>query len=128
MIAVFPLRPQGASEVAGVTAMNDSEMLTTFEFLRHHAGLHDIYEVTTFKGTRPTNGGDGEREVTMEVHDRGFVAGSHRYTVIATDEEGHVAIGDPDVSIKLAMTHIPWHDLDRDDIATLPVARPVPAR
>jgi hypothetical protein len=107
--------------------MNDSEMLATFELLKKYANLHEIYEVTTLRGIRPSREGDGEREVTLEIHDRGMAAGSLRYTVIATDEEGHTATGDPDGSIRMAMMHVHWYDLDRDDIEALTVGQPVPA-
>ncbi len=94
--------------------MDEREMLATFESLKRFAKVHEVYQVTYFKGYRTTKQGDRELEVTFEIHDRGPNAGNLRYTVIATDEEGRMATGNPDVSIEMALRHVHWYDLDRD--------------
>jgi hypothetical protein len=75
------------------------------------AGLDAAYHVTTFKGYRPTDTSGGAL-TTVEVWDRGV--GASRFTVLARDELGRSATGDPQPTLDQAMTAVPWSDLDQE--------------
>ena len=81
--------------------------------VKEAAGLDEAYHITTFRGYRPTKGA-GAALTTVEVWDRGPHAGTSRFTVLAHDELGRSATGDPQTTLDRAMTAVQWSDLDDD--------------
>jgi len=82
----------------------------SFERLKKLAKLDEAYEVTTIKGYRTDSLGSG-REITLEIWDGG-PSTPHRYHVIARDEDGRVATGNPEADLDLAMQLVHWRELE----------------
>jgi hypothetical protein len=56
---------------------------------------------------------DGEIvAVDVEVHDRGHASGG-RWSVVARDEHGREASGNPDASLEVTFATVHWQELDR---------------
>ncbi len=75
------------------------------------AGLFEAYEVRTVTGYRNAKDG-GVQEVTIQILDAGPDFGGHRHQVIATDEQGRSAAGNPMDSIGDALAVVHWSNLD----------------
>jgi hypothetical protein len=70
----------------------------------------ELCVVTTFKGYRAR--GDGaNKNVVIEVRDGG-PSDPFRYCVVATDEDGRVATGNPFDKLEAALAMVHWQDLD----------------
>ena len=76
------------------------------------ARTSELYRVTTYKGWRRHKDGSG-KEITVELLDAG-PRDHGRWMVIATDEDGREAHGNPDSDLKAAIAGVHWFDLDRD--------------
>jgi hypothetical protein len=87
--------------------MNNEDVLKR---LQQASGCFELAHVTTYKGYRSDGTGQTSR-VTIEVHDHGTAAGDLRYLVVATDERGRVAAGNPDASLDLAIGMVHWDEL-----------------
>jgi hypothetical protein len=88
--------------------MDDDEMLRK---LTEVGGFAELYRITTFKGYR-TNKRGQTYEVTVELYDRG-PDHQYRYHIVATDEFGHMATGNPDATINDAIAFTHWENLDK---------------
>ena len=82
----------------------------SFDRLKELAELHEAYEVTTIKGYRSDSLGSA-REITIEIWDGG-PSTPHRYHVIARDEDGRVATGNPEAELDLARQFVHWRELE----------------
>ncbi len=65
------------------------------------AGLSEVCHVTSYTGYR--NRSDGQvTEVNLDVLDAGPQAGPLRWTIVATDELGNIATGNPEADLDVA--------------------------
>ncbi len=76
------------------------------------SGAFELYSVTTFKGYRKRKDG-AIKEITVEVLDGG-PTDQLRYHVVATDEDGRGASGNPANTLDVVLATVHWGDLDRD--------------
>ncbi len=79
--------------------------------LKNAGSFFELYEVTTFMGYRNDTQGN-VCAVEIKVFDSGE-PGSKRYHVIAEDEHGRIATGNPASTIDEAITFVHWFDLDK---------------
>jgi hypothetical protein len=81
------------------------------EFLEEETDLRETAQVTTFRGSRPTSDGYIQ-QVTLEVLDLGERAGTERYTVSFSSDDGRRGGTSgyfPAVEDALAMATAPPH-------------------
>ncbi len=71
------------------------------------SGVDELAEVTVYKGYRNKVG------VTIEVLDSGPADPSYRYTVVATDERGRTATGNPGAQLSDVLREVHWQELDQ---------------
>jgi hypothetical protein len=81
--------------------------------IKQASDCFELSQVTTFIGYRKRKP-DGEvHKVTIEVWDAG-PGTVQRYMVVATDEDGRQASGNPFDRLDLTLDMVHWFDLDRD--------------
>lgn len=76
------------------------------------SGAFELYSVTTYKGYRKRKDG-AIREIKVEVLDGG-PTDPLRYHVVATDEDGLSASGNPGNELGAVLATVHWWDLDQD--------------
>lgn len=79
--------------------------------LKNAGSFFEFYEVTTYMGYRRDKQGD-VCAVEVKVFDSGEPGGA-RYHVIAEDEHGRIATGNPSATAEEAITIVHWFDLDK---------------
>ena len=90
--------------------MNLEETLATIE--KTIKGF-EAAQVTTYRAYRKNKKGV-DKEVTIEVLDRGPGKPDLRYLVIATDQDGKQASGNSGPNLEVVLATVHWYDLDRD--------------
>jgi len=89
--------------------MDQGELL---DRLKQASQCSELCEVRTFKGYR--HGKDGStREVSVQILDAG-PGNDLRYHIIATDDAGREASGNPDARLDVVIATVHWGDLDRE--------------
>jgi hypothetical protein len=78
--------------------------------------LNEMAHVTAFQGNRIAEDGE-EIPVRVAVLDYGPDAGDGRYMVVAEDDDGAIASGDPAETVEAAINAVDWNDfvLEEDD-------------
>jgi len=78
------------------------------DLIKKYSDASDVFHVTTFKGYR------NNRELTVEIWDSGPASQlSGRYHIVARDEDGGVATGNPKDDINEALVGVHWFELDK---------------
>jgi hypothetical protein len=76
---------------------------------------NELYHATTYAGYRENARGQ-THAVTIEIWDMGPDKPNLRYSVMAVDDEGRRATGNPDEAIEGALLNVHWQELDREDV------------
>lgn len=87
--------------------MDPREQAQRLDDISNASGADELAQVTVYKGYR--NGAD----LTIEVLDSGAADPAYRYTVVATDEHGRTATGNPGADLKDVLAEVHWTELDR---------------
>lgn len=98
--------------------VNDDDVRQLLDVVTEGAGLSgtisEAYRIETVIVLRTDSDG-ATRYVTVQIWDRGPAAPTNlRYTVVARDEEGREATGNPADELRTALTTVHWNDLDKD--------------
>lgn len=92
--------------------MSEESIDQTLVDLARQSGVTDLSRVTTYKGYRPCGDDGGTKEVTIEVRERALRDGAHKWFIYAYDEQGRVATGNPDATLRDAIRGVHWAELD----------------
>jgi hypothetical protein len=79
--------------------------------LTHACGFVEAGREVTFRAWRREKDGGCEHEVTVEIHDAG-PDHKNRYRVVPCDEFGRRAAGNGHASLDVALSFVPWWELD----------------
>ena len=80
--------------------------------LKAAGGFLEVHHKTSFQCYRKTKN-DKNQEVLVDILDAGPNAGAHRYSCVATREDGKSTTGNPAPSLHDALSTIQWEALDR---------------
>ncbi|HWE63365.1 MAG TPA: hypothetical protein VHB98_16740 [Chloroflexota bacterium] len=93
------------------TEMDDMQLSEVLKRLMQAGGFSAMSRVTMFKGYR-TNTHGQMKAVMVELYDAGPEKPGLRYQVIARDEDGRVATGNPADGLEAVLANVHWWELD----------------
>ena len=94
--------------------MDEANEANVMKQLKKYAGFFEVHHKTSFLFFSvcfsPVS---QEREVSVDVFDRGSEAGNSRYSCSVTPEDGEMVTGNSASSIEEAISVVHWWELDK---------------
>lgn len=86
--------------------MNEADVIEQLK----KQGLFDIEHKTSFVGYRTDKNGQSQK-LQIDIFDS--YSGDHRYSCVATTNDGKIATGNPAPYTDLAISNVHWWELDK---------------